>query len=48
MQVVDIQDVKGSNINKDFILELGCMCTDSQIIVKEGKWKQKERLRKMQ
>lgn len=37
MQVVDIQDVKGSNINKDFILELGCMCTDSQIIVKEGK-----------
>ena len=36
MQVVDIQDVNGNNSNKSFTLELGCMCTDSQIVTKDG------------
>ena len=37
MQVVDIQDVNGNNSNKSFTLELGCMCTDSQIVTKDGR-----------
>ena len=36
MKVVDIQDINGNNSNKNFILELSCMCTDSQIITKDG------------
>ncbi len=37
MQVVDIQDINGNNRNRDFVLELGCMCTDSQIAIKDGR-----------
>lgn len=48
MQVVDIQDVNGNNSNKSFTLELGCMCTDSQIVTKMDEKRQREKQLKMQ
>ncbi len=39
MTVQEIADVNGSSINKNFILSLGAMCTDSIVYNEKGQWK---------